>query len=56
MNYKINIVGSVADTETGFRAGIDISIENGGSIAQISQAVQTAIDTCAANATKKTEE
>ena len=47
MNYKINITGTAENPKTGFRMGLDLTVENGGSVAQIGEAVQTAIDTCA---------
>lgn len=47
MIYKINITGTVENPKTGFRMGLDLSVENGGSVVQIGEAVQTAIDTCA---------
>ena len=45
MIYKIT--GVVENPKTGFCMGLDLSVENGGSVVQIGEAVRTAIDTCA---------
>lgn len=48
--YKLNVTGSVYDTDTNFRCGFDITVENGGSAENIGKAVQSAIDTMAKEA------
>lgn len=53
--YKLNVVGSVHDTDTDFRCGFDITVENGGSAENIGKAVQSAIDAMAKEAQVETE-
>lgn len=45
MNYKIHVNAMVSDETTGFKAGIDISVENGGDFTAVGNALQTAIET-----------
>lgn len=45
MKYKINVTGTIENPDNGFRAGIDISVENGGNFQQVGKAVQDALDT-----------
>lgn len=49
-NYKINVVGTVHDTETHFKCGFDITVENGGSVENIGKSMQSAIDKMAEQA------
>lgn len=44
VNYRVNVCGSVRDTDTDFRCGFDITVENGGSIGNVGKAIQSAID------------
>ena len=44
MNYKVNVSGCVSDTDTDFRCGFDISVENGGSVSHVGRLIQDAID------------
>lgn len=53
MNVKVNLTGCVCDSERDFKCGFDISVENGGSVAEIGSAVQTLIDTTHAKSVKK---
>lgn len=50
MKYKINMTGTIENPDNGFRAGIDISVENGGNFQQVGEAVQDALDTLADHA------
>ena len=52
--YKLNVVGSVHDTDTDFRCGFDITVENGGSVENIGKSVQLAIDNMAKEAQDET--
>ena len=44
MKYKVNVNGCVCDTDTDFKCGFDITVENGGSIGHVGKAIQDAID------------
>lgn len=43
MNYKIHVNAKVTDP-SGFEAGIDISVQNGGNFNDVGAALQTAIE------------
>lgn len=43
-HYNVHVCGTVKDTETDFRCGFDFSVENGGSVKNIGDAIQSAID------------
>ena len=53
MDVKVNLTGVACDSERNFRVGFDVSVENGGSVAEIGSAVQTLIDTTYAKSVKK---
>lgn len=44
LNYKVNVSGCVCDTDTDFKCGFDIVVENGGSVGNVGMAVQDAIN------------
>lgn len=44
LKYKVNVCGCVYDTDTDFKCGFDITVENGGSVANVGMAIQGAID------------
>ena len=44
MKYKVNVCGCVCDTDTDFKCGFDIAVENGGSVGSVGKSIQDAID------------
>lgn len=44
LDYKVNVRGTVNDTDTDFCCGFDITVENGGSIGNVGLSIQSAID------------
>ena len=48
--YSVNVVGTVHDTETDFKCGFDITVENGGSLDHIGKSVQDAFNRMAEEA------
>lgn len=58
MEYNVNVCGCVRDTNTNFKCGFDITVENGGSVENVGNAIQGAIDVMSLKAnpiTKKPE-
>ena len=55
LKYKVNICGKIDDTDTDFRCGFDFIIENGGSVENIGEAIQAAIDLMKDNGTPNHE-
>lgn len=44
LKYKVNVCGSVCDTDTDFKCGFNITVENGGSVGNVGKSIQDAID------------
>lgn len=44
LKYKVNVCGCVCDTDTDFKCGFDITVENGGSVGNVGKSIQDAID------------
>lgn len=44
LKYKVNVCGCVCDTDTDFKCGFDIAVENGGSVGSVGKSIQDAID------------
>lgn len=44
MMYRVNVRGSVRDTETDFSCGFDFTVNNGGSVENIGKSLQMAIN------------
>lgn len=42
--YNIHVNGTIEDKEKDFKCGIDISVSNGGSVANIGVAIQEAVE------------
>lgn len=42
--YKVNVSGCVCNTDTDFKCGFDITVENGGSVGNVGESIQEAID------------
>lgn len=55
MEYKLNITGCACDESTGFKCGFDITVENGGSIEQVGESLQKAIDGMKSSSKKEKE-
>lgn len=47
MDYKIHLNGVVSDDQKGFKCGIDIVVENGGSFADVGNAINEAVNAMA---------
>ena len=48
MNYKVHLCGTVNDdVQDGFKMGFDVTVENGGNVSQVANAMQVAIDSVA---------
>ena len=50
--YNVHVCGTVKGTDTDFKMGFDITVENGGSVSQVANALQNTIDTLSKNASK----
>lgn len=50
MDCKIHLNAVVSDSQKGFKCGIDVSVVNGGNIADVGSAIQEALDSMAAKA------
>lgn len=44
LKYKVNVCGCVCYTDTDFKCGFDIAVENGGSVGNVGKSIQDAID------------
>lgn len=52
ISYNVHLNGAVQNDENGFKVGFDISIENGGNLTNIGEALQGTIDKLAEKAEK----
>lgn len=44
LKYKVNVCGCVCDTDTDFKCTFDVLVENGGSVGNVGESIQDAID------------
>lgn len=53
--YNLHVCGTVSDTDTDFKMGFDITVNNGGSVSQVANSIQNTIDTLSKNGHKLPE-